>query len=150
LLDLIAAASRAAQEDSDAELLLAALRQCAPGNQSLELVCRTAQKLAVSIQRQLPMKPSPQVSIETAVAEKHVLVVSGRFAFDAETANKYFKQSGVTLEQFQDRYSQSVKPSLCQPSSETYQFFRIGGVVEYRYAYSNNDPFMKFGVVRCD
>lgn len=126
------------------------MTQESPCASALQEACRTAQKLAVSIQRQLPMKPSSQVSIETAVAEKHVLVVSGRFAFDAETANKYFKQSGVTLEQFQDRYSQSVKPSLCQPSSETYQFFRIGGVVEYRYAYSNNDPFMKFGVVRCD
>ncbi|QGW80387.1 hypothetical protein [Variovorax paradoxus] len=126
------------------------MAQESPCASALQEACRTAQKLAAAIQQQLPMKPSPQVSIETAVAEKHVVVVSGRFAFDAETANRHFKQSGVTLEQFQDRYSQSVKPSLCQPSSETYRFFRIGGVVEYRYAYSNNDPFMKFGVVRCD
>ncbi|MBX3608339.1 MAG: hypothetical protein KF871_00470 [Hydrogenophaga sp.] len=120
---------------------------CAP---ALQEACRTAQKLAVAIQKQLPMKASPQASLEMAVAEKHVLVVSGRFSFDAEAAKKYFMQSGVTLDQFQDRYSQSVKPSLCRPGSETYQFVRMGGVVEYRYAYSNNDPFMKFGVVRCD
>lgn len=96
------------------------------------------------------MKPSPQVSIETRVAEKHVLVVSGRFAFDAETANNHFKQSGVTLEQFEDRYSQSVNPSSCQPSYKTYRFFRSGGVAKYRCGYSDNDPFMKFGIVRCD
>jgi len=96
------------------------------------------------------MKPSPQVSIETASAEKNALVVSGRFAFDADAAKKYFKQSGTTLEQFQARYSQSLKPTLCQPGSDTYQFLRIGGVVEYRYAYNNNEPFMKIGVVRCD
>lgn len=120
-----------------------------PCSASLQEACREARGLATAIQKRLPMKPSPQLSIDTAVAETNVLVVSARFAFDAEAAKQYFKQSGITLEQFQDRYSQSLVPTLCQPGSDTHRFIRIGGVVEYRYAYSNNEPFMKIGVARC-
>lgn len=111
--------------------------------------CSMASNLAENMRKVLPMKVSDQVSLESASAERNVVAVTGKFQFDREVAAAFFAKNKLTLEEFQNIYSERVKPNLCRLNSETREFIESGGVVEYRYLFSDNTPFMKFGVSKC-